>query len=195
MLKIIAGLGNWGDKYALTRHNVGFWFLDALLKKSDGLWKDERGFEGQVAKVMLHGEAVLLFRTKKFMNTCGLGLAKLARFYKISPEDVLIVHDEVDFAAGVARLKLGGSHGGHNGLRDCIRHLGSSDFARLRIGIGHPGDSKKVHSYVLSKPSTGDRISIDQAMDNSLSVLPDVIRQAYEPAMNQLHSQRSTSEL
>lgn len=186
---LIAGLGNPGPQYEQTRHNVGFWWLDQLAHDMGATFKVENKYHGQLAQCQINQHKVYLLKPLLFMNRSGQSVAALANFYKIPPSNILVVHDELDLDPGVARLKRGGGHGGHNGLRDIIAQTGSKDFLRCRLGIGHPGDSKLVSNYVLSKPSLADRQNIELAVDNSIRVTPEVVSSELEKAMNWLHSQ------
>ena len=186
-VNLIVGLGNPGNEYIDTRHNAGFWFLDELARMYHGNFKNDKKFFGDAAKIHINGEEVWLLKPNTFMNLSGKALQALAQFYKINIDNVIVVHDELDLEPGVARLKKGGGHGGHNGLRDISARSGK-DFWRLRLGIGHPGDKNKVSGYVLNKPSVDDKISIDNAIDNALRVIPDVISGEMQKAMHKLHS-------
>ncbi|UFS56407.1 aminoacyl-tRNA hydrolase [Comamonadaceae bacterium M7527] len=168
MIKLFVGLGNPGSDYDQTRHNAGFWWIDALANQWKLQLRTERNYFGLMARGQVNGDTVWLLEPQTFMNASGKSVATLARFFKIAPEDILVAHDELDIAPGEAKLKLGGGHAGHNGLRDIHAQLGSSNYWRLRIGIGHPGDTSQVASWVLKKPSPDDRIGIDQAMDRAL---------------------------
>lgn len=187
-VQLIVGLGNPGPKYEQTRHNVGFILLDELARSKGTSLKPENKFHGLVAKLSLHGHDIWLLKPGTFMNLSGKAVAALARFYKIAPEAVLVVHDELDIPPGQLRLKQGGGHGGHNGLRDIIAQLGSREFLRLRVGIGHPGESRDVSNYVLNKAAADEQRNIDNALDEALRVLPQIIEGDLEPAMNRLHS-------
>ncbi|UJF25453.1 aminoacyl-tRNA hydrolase [Suttonella sp. R2A3] len=186
MIKLIVGLGNPGDRYAKTRHNAGFWLLDAL--NCDSAWREEAKFFGQYAKVFVKSQPLHLLKPQTFMNRSGQSLAAIARFYDLTPEEILVVHDELDLPAGSVKLKLGGGHGGHNGLRDIIKALDSKDFYRLRIGIDHPGDRSEVINYVLKPPGKEQRIEIDRAIDAAIDVLPVLVSEGAEKAMNRLHT-------
>ncbi|MDQ7072248.1 MAG: aminoacyl-tRNA hydrolase [Gammaproteobacteria bacterium] len=186
---LIAGLGNPGPQYEHTRHNVGFWWLDQLAKDRNINFSVNNKYHGQLAQCQFSDNKLFLLKSLLFMNRSGQSVAAIANFYKISPSNIVIIHDELDLPAGTARLKKGGGHGGHNGLRDIISQTGSKDFLRCRLGIGHPGNSKDVSDYVLSKPSQSDRQAIKNAIDDSLRVLPDVLSGNLEKAMNWLHSQ------
>ncbi|HEY8098952.1 MAG TPA: aminoacyl-tRNA hydrolase, partial [Methylobacter sp.] len=154
MIKLIVGLGNPGRQYEKTRHNAGFLFLDRLVFESNCTWVSESKFDGLVAEVGMAESKVLLLKPGTFMNRSGQAVGKVARYYKLAPEEILVVHDELDFDVGVVRLKKDGGHAGHNGLRDIISHLGSKEFYRLRIGIGRPSVGKVVADFVLSSPSS-----------------------------------------
>ncbi len=184
MIKMIVGLGNPGLQYAKTRHNAGFWFIDSI--RSGSLALNSR-FKGLVGEQMFGSNKVYLLEPETFMNKSGESVVALALFYKIMPEEILVVHDELDLAPGVARFKKGGGHGGHNGLRSIIELLGSKDFMRLRIGIGHPGHSSQVSGYVLSKTPEKDENEIYNAINDARRVLPEFVAGEYEKAMNELH--------
>ena len=160
-IRCVIGLGNPGPKYADTRHNVGFWLVDRLARRYGEHLRAENRFSGEVARIRTEAGECWLLKPMTYMNHSGRAVSALARFYKIPVEQMLVVHDELDMAPGVIRLKKGGGHGGHNGLRDIISHLGSRDFWRLRIGVGHPGHRDQVVAAVLSKPTPGERKLID----------------------------------
>lgn len=189
-VQLIVGLGNPGPKYEQTRHNVGFAFVDELARAHGALLKLENKFHGEAGKVSLAGRDVWLLKPNTFMNLSGKSVAALANFYKIAPESVLVVHDELDIPAGALRLKQGGGHGGHNGLRDIISQLGSKEFFRLRIGIDHPGNSRDVSNYVLSKAAPDDQRLIDDAISDALRELPNILAGEWQKAMNHLHSRK-----
>ncbi len=186
---LITGLGNPGPQYEHTRHNVGFWWLDQLAHDMNVTFSADSKYHGQLAQCQLSGHKLFLLKPQLFMNRSGQSVASLANFYKIPSTNILIVHDELDLPAGVARLKIGGGHSGHNGLRDIILKMGNKDFLRCRLGIDHPGNSKDVSNYVLSKPSQSDRQAINTAIEDSIRVLSDVVSGDLEKAMNWLHSQ------
>ncbi len=172
MIKLFVGLGNPGPDYAATRHNAGFWWLEAVARELKvGLTMD-KGYHGLVARTTVNGQTVWLLAPQTFMNLSGKSVAALARFFKIAPNEILVAHDELDVAPGEAKLKLGGSHAGHNGLRDIHDQLGTDDYWRLRLGVGHPGVKSEVVNWVLKKPSIDHRIAIDQAIDRTLKALP-----------------------
>jgi len=187
-IKLIVGLGNPGIKYSQTRHNVGFMFIDELCEKFGFSLKENNKFYGIADKVNLHGHNVWLLKPQTFMNLSGKSLAALANFYKIENDEILVIYDELDLPAGSAKLKKGGGHGGHNGLRDIIKMTGNNDFYRLRLGIGHPGHKSKVVSWVLNRASTDDEISIDRAIEKSINVMEDLLDRNLEKAMKDLHT-------
>jgi len=186
-LRLIAGLGNPGREYDATRHNAGFWWVDRLATELGARWAAEGKFAGQVAKVRGPEGDIWLLKPDTFMNRSGQAVGALARFYKIAPAEVLVVHDELDLPPGTARLKQGGGHGGHNGLKDIDAQLGK-DYWRLRLGIGHPGDREKVVGFVLDRPSRAEEDGIELAMRRALEVWPDIARGDFEQAMMRLHT-------
>lgn len=188
-VSLIVGLGNPGPRYQGTRHNAGFWFLDALMQRYACPMRPESKFKGQACRAVIEGHELWLLRPDTFMNLSGQSVAALAGFYKIPPTQILVAHDELDLAPGTVRLKRGGGHGGHNGLRSMTEQLGSRDFLRLRVGIGHPGHRDLVHDYVLSKPSAEDREAIQHALEQTIEVLPQVVAGDLNRAMNSLHAQ------
>ena len=186
-IRLIAGLGNPGREYADTRHNAGFWFLEEVARKAGASLRLESRFHASVARVNLSGQEVWLIAPQTYMNISGQAVAALASYYKITPEEMLVVHDELDLLPGTARLKRGGGPGGHNGLKDIIARLGP-DFWRLRIGIGHPGDKNAVADFVLHRPSQTEETLMRDALDQSLSVLPLMVAGDMASAMHQLHT-------
>jgi len=190
-IELIVGLGNPGAQYEQTRHNAGFWFVEAVARCHGGSFKSENKFHGEACKVRVNGEELWLLKPMTFMNKSGQAIAALAKFYKIAPEAILVAHDELDLPPGDIRLKKGGGHGGHNGLRDTIAQLGNNkDFQRLRIGIGHPGHSSQVTGYVLGKAPSDEQIEMERAIERALDVLPLAISGEMQKAMNLLHSNR-----
>ena len=187
-IRLIVGLGNPGREYETTRHNAGFWWVDELVRLQKLSFKSEAKFHGLTARGQLHGHEVLLLKPQTFMNVSGRAVGALAQFYKIEPAEILVVHDELDLPPGVARLKIGGGHGGHNGLKDIIAHLGTRDFWRLRFGIGHPGEGADVAGYVLNDPRREERELIDEAMHKAQNVAHLVNEGKTEAAMLKLHS-------
>ncbi|ROH90915.1 aminoacyl-tRNA hydrolase [Stagnimonas aquatica] len=183
----IVGLGNPGPEYERTRHNAGFWFADAVAERWRGSFRTESKFFGQLARVRIEGSEVLLLKPSTFMNRSGQAVQALMQFYKLTPAELLVAHDELDLPAGEMRLKLGGGHGGHNGLRDIHKPLGDG-YRRLRIGIGHPGDKNLVLNYVLGRPSKADEDAIHQGMARAADALPVWLGQSWDKALQQLHS-------
>jgi PTH1 family peptidyl-tRNA hydrolase len=186
MIRLIVGLGNPGKEYSLTRHNVGFWWVDLLAKKYNGLWKMEGKFFGEVCKIKINNEDVWLLKPLTYMNLSGKAVAGLARFYQIPVEDILVVHDELDILCGQAKIKQGGGHAGHNGLKDIGSILGK-DFWRLRLGIDHPGDRALVSDYVLSSPSKAQLSEIEMQIYHSLSFVEAMQQLKMEEVMRQLN--------
>ena len=188
-IRLIVGLGNPGNKYDTTRHNAGFWFVDEIARQQGVLFRSESKFYGEVCRVTIEAQDVWLLKPTTFMNRSGQSVAAIAKFYKIPVDEILVVHDELDIPAGDARWKQSGGHGGHNGLRDIIAHLGK-DYWRLRLGVDHPGDRNKVVDYVLSAPSRDDSIEITNAIDSAIDSLAFLVKGDSQKAMNQLHSKR-----
>jgi PTH1 family peptidyl-tRNA hydrolase len=187
-IKLIVGLGNPGPKYSETRHNAGFWFVEDLADQYRSRFLPEKKFHGEVARINIEGKDIWLLKPETYMNRSGLAVISLALFYKIAPENILVAHDEIDLKAGTARLKSGGGHGGHNGLRDIISQLGTKDFQRLRIGVDHPGSKDMVVDYVLKRPDSKDRQAIEDSIDEALRVVPKIAAGEWEKAMHQLHT-------
>jgi PTH1 family peptidyl-tRNA hydrolase len=186
-LAIIAGLGNPGPEHRFTRHNAGFWFVDALAHALGAQFRSHARYHGEVCRVPLDGREVVLLKPQTYMNRSGRSVRALLDYLKVPAGELLVVHDELDLPAGTARLKLGGGHGGHNGLRDTITHCGP-DFWRLRLGIGHPGDKSQVIDYVLQRATPADEQSLLQSIDSALQALPVFVRDGAEKAMHALHS-------
>lgn len=187
-IQCIIGLGNPGAEYAKTRHNVGAWFVDYLAERDGVSLKSETKFRSLVGKFSIDSHPCWLLKPTTFMNESGIAVAAMMRFYKLPVASLLVVHDELDFDPGVVRLKHGGGHGGHNGLRDIVQHLGSSDFYRLRIGIGHPGHKDRVSPYVLAKPNSTDRADMMLAIDEGARALPELAAGEFQKAFHALHS-------
>lgn len=185
---LIAGLGNPGDQYERSRHNAGFWFIDALVSQMHLALRPETRFHGVLGRVVDGERACWLLKPATFMNRSGVAVAAVAQYYRISVDRILLVHDDLDLPPGVARLKRGGGHGGHNGLRDVIARLGDAGFARLRIGIGHPGMREDVIGFVLSAPGPEDTGRINAAIDAALQVVELLLSGDLERAMHRLHS-------
>lgn len=187
-IRLIVGLGNPGSDYELTRHNAGFWLVDQLAR---GDLRKEARFNALAAKSRIGGSEVWLLEPQTFMNRSGQSVGAIARFYKITPDEVLVVHDELDLPPGAAKLKKGGSSGGHNGLKDITAALGTQDYWRLRIGIGHPRELKlqqPVVDFVLHRPRAEEQAQIDRAIDKSLAVIPLLCEGQFEQAMLSLHT-------
>jgi PTH1 family peptidyl-tRNA hydrolase len=187
-LKLIVGLGNPGPEYANTRHNVGYWFVDALARQFAARMGADSKLHGETGKAIIAGSPVWLLKPGTFMNASGRSVAAALHYWKIAPEQCLIAHDDLDLPPGVARLKFDGGHGGQNGLRDIIRHLGHAAFHRLRIGIGHPGDKNKVTPWVLGRPGKDDEASFLRAIDDALAVTPLAVSGDFNEAMKRLHT-------
>lgn len=187
-IQLIVGLGNPGPEYANTRHNVGFWFVERLCEQTRTPLSAESKFKGHAAVITLHGKTIRALLPMNYMNRSGQAVAAICQFYKIQPNQILVIHDELDLPPGCARIKLDGGDGGHNGLKDIIRHLGTKQFYRLRLGIGRPGDRDIVADYVLHKPSLSDKERILTGIDHSLDVLPDILAGNISKAMNVLHT-------
>ena len=191
MIRLIVGLGNPGPEYEHTRHNAGFWWLEAAARQLGATLAFDRNYHGQVARVMRPDRPegpVWLLQPMTFMNLSGKSAAPLARFYRIAPAEILVVHDELDLLPGQMKLKQGGGAAGHNGLKDLLAQLGSPDFWRLRIGIGHPGVRAEVANWVLRRPPLEDRIAIDQNIADSLSALPLLLDGEMARALTQIHA-------
>jgi PTH1 family peptidyl-tRNA hydrolase len=186
-LKLVVGLGNPGPRYEQTRHNAGFWFADLLAERARGRFAMDSRFQGELARITLAGDELRLLKPTTFMNLSGQSAGAVARFFKLAPEQLLVVHDELDLPPGTARLKRGGGHGGHNGLRDLIRHIGA-DFWRLRVGIGHPGDRDQVVDYVLTRAPLEEEKAIRATLEDALAAVEKMLAQGAERAMHQLHS-------
>ena len=186
-LRIIVGLGNPGPEHQVTRHNAGFWFVDLLARRHGGEFRDYRKFSGETARISISGTDLVLLKPTTYMNRSGLSIRQLSEFFKILPEEILVAHDELDLPVGSVRLKQGGGHGGHNGLRDTIAHIGEN-FWRLRLGIGHPGKKADVIDYVLTRaPRTEEDLILD-AVGTAVDCMPLLLEQGAERAMTRLHS-------
>ena len=187
-IKLVLGLGNPGPEYAKTRHNAGFSFLDALSAKLDARLLSESRLHAHVAKVEINGQRVLMAKPTTFMNRSGLASQAMLNFYKIEPQEMLVVHDELDLNAGVARLKFDGGHGGQNGLRDISAQLGHGKYHRLRLGIGHPGHKDQVTPWVLGRPSAEQARAMQAAIDEALDVFSMLVDGKIAEAMKVLHT-------
>jgi len=188
MIRLLVGLGNPGPEYEATRHNAGFWWLDAAARKLGATLLPQRSYFGLAAKAgTVHG-GVWLLQPMTYMNLSGKSVAALARFYKIAPQEILIAHDELDLMPGQVKIKCGGGHAGHNGLRDIHAQLGSADYWRLRLGIGHPGVKAEVVDYVLRKPTPEHRELIEQSIVRSVDALDLLLAGDMERAMMKVHA-------
>ena len=187
-IKMIVGLGNIGKEYEKTRHNVGEWFISKIANDKGGNFSLNSKLNSQISKVNIANNNVLLVFPTTYMNNSGISVSKVANFYKINPNEILVVHDELDINYGSIRLKKGGGHGGHNGLRSIHQHLGTNDYLRLRIGISHPGHKNKVSNYVLSTPSIEQKKQIEESIDNAICFLDDIICYELESVMQRLHT-------
>jgi PTH1 family peptidyl-tRNA hydrolase len=185
-IKLIVGLGNPGEKYESTRHNAGFHFVDAVAQRFAGTLRPEKRFFGEQCRVDIGSRQCHLLKPMTFMNRSGQSVASICNFFKITPSEVLVVHDELDLLPGIIKLKKGGGHGGHNGLRDIHKAIGA-DYHRLRIGIGHPGDRNMVVDYVLKRPSRDDDLMIREAIERGVKEIPTIVGGDLQKAMNSLH--------
>jgi PTH1 family peptidyl-tRNA hydrolase len=188
MIKLFVGLGNPGQEYQSTRHNAGFWWLDALAHELKVTLAGDKAFHGQVGRTTVHGQTVWLLKPQTFMNLSGRSVAAVARFYKIPPEEILVAHDELDIVPGQLKLKRGGSHAGHNGLRDIHEQLGSADYWRLRLGIGHPGVKSEVIHWVLKKPMAAHMEAIEASIERSMHAVPLLLAGDMARATMMLHT-------
>lgn len=186
-IRIITGLGNPEEKYERTLHNAGFWFVDALAQKYGGSFRYDKKFDADYCRINLHGSEVWLAKPQSYMNLSGGPVRALLDYYRLDVGDLLVAHDEIDLPPGTTRLKQGGGHGGHNGLRDIIRHC-SADFLRLRIGVGHPGHKSQVTNYVLKRGSADDERAIDDSVADAVDVMPLLIEDGLNAATKKLHT-------
>jgi len=187
-LRLLVGLGNPGSEHLRTRHNAGFWFIDALAQREGSRFGFENKLHAETAKIVLDGQTLWLLKPTTFMNKSGIAIASALRYWKIEPEEMLVAHDDLDLPPGAARLKFDGGHGGQNGLRDIFAHLGHGKFHRLRLGIGHPGHKDRVTPWVLGRASVADETAIIDAVARSLDVLPLAVRGEFPEAMKRLHT-------
>jgi len=186
-IRIIVGLGNPEDKYERTLHNAGFWFVDALARKNGGNFRYEKKFDADICRINLHGEEVWLVKPQSYMNNSGQPVRGLLDYYRLGVNELLVAHDEIDLPPGTTRLKEGGGHGGHNGLRDIIQHCGP-DFLRLRLGVGHPGEKDQVTNYVLKRGSSDTEVAIGRDIDDAIAVMPELVDGGINAAMKKLHT-------
>lgn len=191
MIKLLVGLGNPGPDYEASRHNAGFWWIDAVARELKTSLSPDKSAHGLLARTSVHGRTVWLLEPQTFMNLSGKAVAALARFYKILPEEILVAHDELDLPAGEARLKRGGGHAGHNGLRDIHAQLGSDDYWRLRLGIGHPGNKAEVANWVLKKPAPEQRKAIEDSVARALKALPHLLSGEMDKATALIHTSKA----
>jgi len=190
MIKLFVGLGNPGPEYEATRHNAGFWWVSALAHECRLTLAPERGCHGLVARTQIDGRGIWLLEPQTFMNLSGKSVAALARFFKIAPQEILVAHDELDIVAGEAKLKFGGGHAGHNGLRDIHAQLGTGDYWRLRLGIGHPGVKSEVVAWVLKKPPREQREAIEAAITRTLYAVPALAAGEMDKATALIHTSK-----
>ena len=187
-VRLIVGLGNPGAEYQDTRHNAGFWFVDRLAQSASATFRHESRFHGEVTRVVLQGQDLWLLKPSTYMNDSGRAVAAMAHFYRVVPEQILVVHDELDLPPGGIKLKKGGGAAGHNGLKDLLLALDSPDFWRLRVGIGHPGQRHEVVDYVLHRPAKAEQEAIDAALARALNILPQLVQGQTEAALMTLHT-------
>ena len=187
-IRLIVGLGNPGREYQATRHNAGFWWVERVADSRGASLVPEKKFHGLALRLHLAQHELWLLEPQTYMNRSGQAVAALAGFYRIPPGEILVIHDELDLPPGDARLKKGGGHGGHNGLRDIVAHLGTADFWRLRLGIGHPGDKTQVADYVLHPPRREEQELLETALEKSLPLLPQLLSGDFSAAMLKLHT-------
>jgi len=186
-LTMIAGLGNPEERYAQTLHNAGFWFVDELARRASATFKYEKRFDAEIVKIDIDGHDLWLAKPQSYMNESGSPIRKLLDYYNLSARDLLVAHDEIDLPPGTVKLKMSGGHGGHNGLRDVIRHNGR-DYMRLRIGVGHPGHKDQVTNYVLKRASSDVASDINQTVDAAVDVMPTLASEGLSAAMKKLHT-------
>lgn len=192
-LTVIAGLGNPDDKYEKTLHNAGFWFADAVARNARESFRLDRKFDAEICKVSLAGAEVWLIKPQSYMNLSGGPVRSVLDYYRLTAGTLLVAHDEIDLPPGAARLKKGGGHGGHNGVRDVMQHCGG-DFLRLRLGVGHPGVKDRVSGYVLQRGPKEIEEVVNEAIDRSIEVLPLLVERGVEAAMNRLHTAKSDGD-
>ena len=190
MIKLFVGLGNPGAEYEDTRHNAGFWWIDALARELNVNLVPDKSYFAKVARTQVKGQTVWLLEPQTFMNLSGKSVGSLAKFFKIAPEEILVVHDELDVVPGQVKLKFGGSHAGHNGLRDIHAQMGTGDYWRLRLGIGHPGVKSEVVNWVLKKPMAEQRDLIQDAIGRSIKAAEMLIQGEMEKATVQIHTSK-----
>jgi PTH1 family peptidyl-tRNA hydrolase len=187
-IKLIVGLGNPGKDYQAHRHNAGFWFVEALAHQLGASFNKQSKFFGETSEALLANKKVRFLKPQTFMNCSGQAIQSLANYFNIEAEEILVVHDELDLNPGTTKLKKGGGHGGHNGLRDTIKALDSKEFYRLRIGVGHPGNKNEVVNFVLNQPSTKELTLIEDSMGDAITVISQIVEGKFEEAMKKLHT-------
>ena len=188
--KLIVGLGNPGPEHTHTRHNAGFWCIDNIAESNSVQFKPESKFQGDISRLSLNGNDYWLLKPTTFMNNSGRSVQAMMAFYKITPKELLVMHDEIDLPPGTVRFKTGGGHGGQNGLRDIIRSLGSNDFSRIRIGVGHPGDKHRVVGHVLGRPDADELHAIEHSIDRVMDSAALLLSGDVQKAMNELHTKQ-----
>ena len=188
MIKLIAGLGNPGKDYQAHRHNAGFWFIESLSNNLDSKFSSQSKFFGETAVCLIGNKKLRLLKPKTFMNNSGQSVKALSSYYNIKAEEILVIHDDLDLTPGSVKIKMGGGHGGHNGLKDTIKALDTNDFYRLRLGIGHPGSKNEVVNFVLHPPGKTDLTLIEQAIKEAMDVIELLANGDFEQAMKQLHT-------
>ena len=186
-IRIIAGLGNPEEKYERTLHNAGFWFVDALASKYGGSFRYEKKFDAEICKILISGQETWLVKPQSYMNQSGGPVRGVLDYYRLTTAELLVAHDEIDLPPGTTRLKQGGGHGGHNGLRDIIRHC-DADFLRLRIGVGHPGEKHQVTNYVLKRGSSETEAAVESNIVAAMDVMPKLVDGELNAAMKKLHT-------
>ena len=188
-LRMIAGLGNPEEKYSRTLHNAGFWFVDELARKYGGQFRYEKKFDADFCRVNVKGDDIWLVKPQSYMNLSGGPVRAMLDYYRIKPTALLVAHDEIDLPPGIVRLKQGGGHGGHNGIRDVIKHCGAN-FMRLRLGVGHPGEKSKVTGHVLKRGSSDVEMAVGKNIDEAIDVLPTLLDDGLNAAMKKLHTKK-----
>jgi PTH1 family peptidyl-tRNA hydrolase len=186
---MVAGLGNPDDKYERTLHNAGFWFVDALARKYSGNFRFDKKFDAEICRIGVNGNEIWLVKPQSFMNLSGGPVRGMLDYYRLDIADLLVAHDEIDLPPGTVRLKQGGGHGGHNGIRDVIQHCGA-EFMRLRVGVGHPGEKSKVTNYVLKKGSAEVEAAVHANIDDAVAVMPVLVDDGLNAAMKKLHTKQ-----
>lgn len=188
VFKLIVGLGNPGRDYAGHRHNIGFWYVEQLAYTHKAHWRTEGKFAAELARIEVAGQTVWLLKPQTYMNRSGQAVCRFAHYHQLPPEAMLVAHDDLDLPSGTARLKQGGGHGGHNGLRDLLACLPTPAFYRLRLGIGHPGHKDRVVGYVLGVPPAAEQAQMDAALQRAVELLPTLLAGRWQQAVNQLHA-------